>query len=253
MSQLFLVNNLIKKSVITASSENAQFPASNLKDDRRSKVFRSTESETSIVFDFGSILEVDSFMSVASGYDALGFTTIRLELAINNDFSFPLVSQYAEIDQIFGIAKIILETPVNARFARLVINNSDQFCQLSKTFIGKFDSIGDLCFTYPVQYSQKSNARVTKNELGQRFVDEINSQKTIQGSFETLTKDEVDSILSILDDCSITKPFFLVFPEGNITNNNNRLNGYYYLQSDPDLVFDAGNYWSLTLSMEEGA
>jgi hypothetical protein len=59
-------------------------------------------------------------------------------------------------------------------------------------------------------------------------------------------------VFAILDYCSSTLPLWIIFPEGNITLDNNRLNGYYYLTGEPALSFDRGNFWSVNLSFEEG-
>jgi hypothetical protein len=249
---VFLYDNLVKTSGITADPSNAQFPVSNLKDDRRTKVVRAESASMEIIFDFGMIREVDSFAVVESGISAFGFTSLTFELNINNEWVTPIYSGPVPLDLQFGFGYLLLDNVVNARYARIVINNSAGFCELSKVFIGKKASIGELCFEYPLTFTQKNNASIQKNRFGQRFVDEVNGQKELSGSFSTLTKEEMDSLFSVLDYVSNTIPLWLIFPEGNITLDNDRINGYYYLTGEPNLTFDRGNYWSAGLSLEEG-
>jgi hypothetical protein len=252
MSNVFLYENLVKGASITMSPSNMQYSVNNLKDDRRTKILRVESNSMTVVLDLGTIREIDSFAVVDSGLKAFGFETIRFEASINNSWASPLISQLVDVDFEFGFGSLLLDSPISARFVRIVLNNQAGFCELSKIFVGTKAQIGELCFEYPVTLTQSNNATIQKNRLGQRFIDEVNSQKQLTGSFSTLTKQEMASIFSILDYVSNTLPLWLIFPEGNITLNNNRLNGYYYLQSEPSLTFDRGNFWSVQLSFEEG-
>jgi hypothetical protein len=112
--------------------------------------------------------------------------------------------------------------------------------------------VGDLSFSYPLSFAISDNATITKNRLGQKFVDEINKQREIGGSIATMTKEEFTPILDMLKYASITRPVWLIFPEGNITEDNDQVNGYYYLKSEPKPSFVAGNFWNISLAFEEG-
>lgn len=252
MSNVFLYENLVKSAGITMSPANLQFPVNNLKDDRRTKILRVESTSMEIILDLGMLREVDSFAVVDSGLSVFGFQTMTFQANVNNSWVIPLVNQPVEIDFVHGFGKLLLETPVSVRFVRILLTNSAGFCELSKIFVGKKAQIGDLCFEYPITFTQNNNALIQKNRYGQRFIDEINSQKQLSGSFSTLTKEEIQSIFEILDYTSNTIPLWIIFPEGNITLDNDRLNGYYYLTSEPSLSFDRGNFWSVQLSFEEG-
>jgi hypothetical protein len=67
-----------------------------------------------------------------------------------------------------------------------------------------------------------------------------------------MTKEELAPLLTMLDYTSFTLPIWLIFPQGNITTDNDRISGYYYLKDDPTLNFVVGNYWNTELSFEEG-
>ncbi len=258
MQQKFFVENLVQGSLKSASSTdiplspvNAQFPLSNLDDDRRTKVFRSTTNNVSIVFDLGIARDINSILIVDSGIGSFGFVTADIQFnAVDSWGSIP--SQSISIDPIFGFANLLLTSVEHVRFVRLTLNNTAGYCELSKIFIGEDVSVGELSFSYPITFRQNNNATMQKNRLGQKFFDEINSQKELEGSFNTINKEELESLFEVFDYASFTRPVWIFFPEGQITTNNHRLCGYYYLKDDPSMQLLPANYWNVTLKFEEG-
>jgi hypothetical protein len=258
MNQYFFTHNLVKVATPSATSDeiptspiNAQFPLSNLKDDRRTKVFRSVTNTVSVVFDLGVAQDVDSVLIVDSGLNPFGFISATAQFNSVDSWG-SITEETIDIDFEFGFAKLFLPSVQNIRYVRINLVSTSGFCELSKIFIGTKVSVGDLCFSYPVVFTQNNNASIKRNRLGQKFVDEINSQKMIEGAFQTITKDELDELMSILDYASFTRPIWLTFPDGNIMVNNNRINGYYYLDDDPKLQLIPGQYWNVSLKFTEG-
>jgi len=250
-NQHFLYENLIKSATITPSTVSAQYPVANLVDDRRSKVYRSTANSDSIVIDLGSAKDLNAFAIVHNG-TSFGVNTVTLELNSSDSWASPAVSQVITLDTTHGVGYHIFGSTQTYRYARIVLTSTLGYCEVSKIFLGKYASIGELTFEYPIKYKQNNNSTVTKNRLGQRFIDLINTQKEISGSISTMTKEELAPLLTMLDYTSFTLPIWLIFPEGNITTDNDRINGYYYLKDDPTLNFVVGNYWNTELSFEEG-
>ena len=71
--------NLLDQATLTPSTENALFPATNLQDYRRSKVYRSTLNSDNIVIDFQESSEVNAIFIVGSKRDGLGVSTVTVE------------------------------------------------------------------------------------------------------------------------------------------------------------------------------
>jgi hypothetical protein len=248
----FGVVNLIDTATITASSNNAQFPVSNLKDVRRTKVYRATTNTATINFDFGEAKKVGVVAVVSSGVNgkAFEFESCLFEMSTTNDFAVKTFTQVLDLSDQFGFG--LVEVPdIESRYARLVLTRTTGEVELSKVFIGEYLTLGVQGFEYPLGFVDKNNASTQKNRLGQRFIDVVNKQKELSGSISTLTRDEMDDVFSILDEVSNIKPLWVIFPEGNITNDNKRISGYYYIDAEPPLSFDRGNYWSLNLTLEE--
>jgi hypothetical protein len=251
MSIRFYALNQVYESIMTASSENAQFPVDNIKEDRRTKVFRTTSSSGDIVMDFGGSVDIDSFMVVPHSSDGFGISTLTLELNATNDWVSPAVSQVITLDTTFNVGSFEWSTIQSYRFARLVFTSTLTYCEIANIFIGKRVEFQDNDITYPISYKQVTRRNESENRYGQKFIDEINTQKVFSGSINTMTLAEIDQLLEMLDFNAITRPVFVAFESSSILNDVDRLNGMYYLAADPQLEFDQGNYWNISLSFEE--
>jgi len=252
MSLRFCADNLVQQSTITASENNAQFPSSNIKDDRRTKVFKSLTTSCNIVFDFGSVRQIDTISIVDSNISDLGFVTATIELNNVNSWGSPPVSQVLTIDSLNGWVNFNWPVDQSYRFARLVLTNIVNPIEVSKVFIGKSSYFADICFSYPVTYRQNNRASMSQNRYGQKFFDEISTQKEISGEIPSLNKNEMDTMLEILDYASFTRPVWLNFDALTFLNDQNRISGYYYLADDPSMILNAGNFWTIGLKFNEG-
>lgn len=251
MSTKFFALNQIESAVITSSTENLLFPLTNLKDPRRTKVFRTTASSGWVVFDFGEAISIDSFLIADNNMSGFNINSLTFMLNNSNAWGSPAYSSAIALDYEFGFAWHQLPAPLMMRYARIEFTSVEAFCEITKMFIGAISEIiTDV--TYPIEYNQNSLAKITKNRYGQRFIDEISSQKKISVTFAFLEKDEMDAVFEVVEYCSNSKPLWLVFDSLEITNNNNRINGYYYLMDDPKMTYVAGNFWNLGLDLEEG-
>lgn len=251
MSIRFYALNQVYEASLTGSTENAQFPIENIQDDRRTKVFRTTAATGNIVMDFGGSVEIDSFMIVPHSSDGFGISALTLELNATNEWSSPAVSQAITLDATFGVGSYEFTTVQSYRFARLVFSSTLSYCEIANFFIGKRIAFTDNDITYPISYRQVTRKTENENRYGQKFIDEINTQKIFSGSINTMTLAEIDQILEMLDFNATTRPVYVAFESTSILNDIDRLNGMYYLNADPQLEFDQGNYWNISLSFEE--
>jgi hypothetical protein len=245
--------NLVNQpqTVITATNENASFPISNLKDDRTTKVFRSTSNSSQIIFDFITTEPVDSIVLVPNSINGWGMVTpITIEANATSNFTSPaFTTTIASFDQENEVAfKEISEQ--NYRFWRLSINGTS-FCELSKIFIGKSLTIGDRGPDLSWTFVDQDSSEVIQNKYGTRFIDTYVKQKSMQMSFSYLDKDELDSLLEIADYNSITKPLFLRIDCPDILNNVNRFAGYFYMSNSPQILNPSYSLYSTSLSFVE--
>jgi len=252
MTIKFYSGNLVDQATITASTENALFPLSNLKDPRRTKVYRSTTNSDEIVFDFQETSEINSCFLVDNPFDGFGVSTLLLQMNGTNSWGSPAATESLAIDTQFGMGLNDFTTTHSYRFARLVATSSLSYCEISKLFIGKsIDLLNGKSINYGWNIVYKDNSRTVENRYGQRFTDVINRQKQINISLSNLSKDQLDQIFEINDDKGTSKPFFVRIGCTPMINNVERFSGMVYLSSAPQITNTFFNNYSLSMTLEE--
>ena len=242
-------DNLVRQSIITASSENAQFPVDNILDPRRSKVYRSTSSSASIVFDFGETSEVDSFFLVADKRNGLGVSTITLEFSHTNVWTSPAATEVITLNAEYnaGYKEFAVK---EYRFCRMVMTSTLSFCEIANVFIGKkLDLNRSINFNWSIKDNELS--RKQTNRYGQIFSDIINKQRVINASLSLLDKDQLHKINSVIDLYGETKPFFVRIGCDNMVNNPLRFSGMFYFNDIPQISNPNFNKYNLSFSLIE--
>jgi hypothetical protein len=247
----FYSKNLIDQAIITTSSENALFPLINLKDARRSKVFRSQLNTAIIILDFNETSEIDTVMLTDNPRDGFGVSEFEIQFNATSNFSNPAFSVGLEFNQKHGLA--IAEFPLQEyRFARIIITSSLDYCELSKIFIGKkIQFENEMGPDIGWSYADKELSKVSENRYGQRFVDVLGRQREISFSLTTLNKDELDQILEIYDDKGITKPFWVRIGNNDMINDMDRFGGMFFMNSIPRITNKAFGLYDLAMTIEE--
>jgi hypothetical protein len=247
----FYIDNLIDKATLTPSSVNAQFPANNLKDSRRTKVFRTNNFSDNLVIDFQETSSVDSFIIMDNWKDGFGVSTLSLQLNPVDNWATPLFQTPITYSIKHGIS-INEFTPVSGRFARLVMSSTLDYCELSKIFIGKKLTIGnDRSINFGWTYVDNDLSSKASNRYGQLFFDKNTRQKQFNISFSLLTKDAMDDIFQIYDKMGETKPFYVSIGCDNMNNEKERFQGMVYMNSIPTITNTNFNRYSLSMSLIE--
>jgi hypothetical protein len=183
-------------TVITASSENANFPASNLKNPLRSKRWRSTDiSSESVVFDFLTTEPVDSVAILWSKEDGIllsNTAVIKIQANATDVWTSPAVDQTLTINNDYEIASHYFTTDQSYRYWRVLITdagNPNGFLELGVVWIGK--SL-DLDFAENgFKWSIADMSRVTETAYGHKYVDELPSINTLEFSYRFMEYAEI--------------------------------------------------------------
>jgi hypothetical protein len=254
MSLKFLSNNLIDSATLTASTENAQYPVSNINDPRRTKTFRSTSNSDNIVIDFGSAEEIDHFAIVDNWQNGFGVTSITIEGNGTDSWGAPAFSTTATLDTTFGVSIKAFASAQTYRFWRIVLTSTLGYCEIANMFLGKATQITTNGLAYGWQYRNNDLSRKSSNRYGQRFVDDIGTQKFLSNlQFQVMDKDEIDLVLSVYDRNREVKPFFVALPleSDSLFNNDDRFNGFYYFNAEPRVNNINSGYYNTTLNLIE--
>jgi hypothetical protein len=249
----FLQNNLVEGALITASSENALYPLSNLKHDFRTKVYRSTSDNDSVVFDLGAIEDVDHIAIVDNWRNGFGVSGITIEANGTDNWTAPAFSETITLDPEHGIGIKELSSLQSYRYWRLVLTSTLGYCELAYVFIGKATTLTTNGAAYGFNFREADLKNVSATRYGQEYIDNIGTQKNLSGlKFDVLNKDELDILYEFFDNRRTVKPFVLKFcGDGTIINNANRINGLYKLTSAPSPSLDTAVFWSVTLNLRE--
>ena len=249
----FLSNNLIEGALITPSTENLQFPATNIQHDFRTKVFRSTTNSDSVVFDIGSTEPVDYFGIVDNWQSGFGVSTITLEANSTDEWSSPAFSLAVTFDTAFGVG-ITSFAEQNYRFWRVVMTSTLGYCELANIFIGKAVNIDTNGISYNWAYANKDNMKKATTRYGQEFIDDVNQRKELTGlKIRVMNTTELDSFFEVYDNRRTVSPMFIEFcdPSSTISNNNNRFNGMYKFTSTPKTPNFSAGFWNTSFSLKE--
>lgn len=250
----FYCINSIDDATLTSSTENAQFPLSNIKHDFRTKVFRSTTNSDTVTIDFGSTEDVDAFAVVPNWQDGFGFTGITIEGNATDVWTSPAFSQALTFDSEFGVGIQDFATTQSYRFWRLDITSTLGYCELSNIFLGKVTEIATNGIDYNWGYQNDDLVEKDTTRYGQDFIDDIGQRKSITNlSFNIMNADEIDKIFEIYDRCRTVKPFFMKLGEndGAVSNKDQRFWGQYKLTSVPRVTNTNSGFFSITLGLEE--
>lgn len=198
-------------TIITASSEDPFFPASNLKKVFQSKVFRSQSGtpSASVVFDFKSTEEVNAILIRANDFSGVGFNgSLTFEANATSDFSSPAYSTTVSFDESFNLGFKFLLADESYRFWRVSGTGTD-YLELSNIFIGKYVQMeNDMELGW--SFTSEDRSRTVENRYGQQFTDELNDRKQLNGSHRLLEKDEAELLNEMWDYCGKKKPVWVV-------------------------------------------
>lgn len=255
MSFKFLANNLVDQASIFTSSENSQFPASNIKHDFRTKVYRSTSNSDNIVFDLGSIEDVDHVAICDNWQDGFGVSAVTIEANGTDNWTSPAFSTSMTLDTEFGVSIKALSSQQSYRFWRLVLTSTLGYCEISHVFIGKASSVSTNGVSYGWSYKNNDLKKQATSRYGQEFIDSIAQRKELMNlSFKVMNTTELDKIFEVYDNRRTVKPFYVKVGDDTdtIISNEDRFNGLYKLTAMPS-VSNPSTFalYDVTLSMRE--
>jgi hypothetical protein len=250
MSFAIYSNNLVDQSVITASTVNANFPTLNIKDERRSKVYRSTSNSDEVVFDFGETSEVNTVFLIADKRNGFGISTVSIEFNATDSWGSPAATESFTFSEEFGVGFKEFIATHSYRFCRLVLTSTLGYCEIANVFIGKKLNITK-SINFGWTYRDIELVNQKSNRYGQVFSDVISRQKVINCSMKYLSKDDMDQFFIAYDEKGESRPLFIMLGCANMTNDFRRFSGMVYFQDIPTITNTSFNKYSLSMVFKE--
>src|SRR5690554_1535884 len=114
----FYFNNLLTGAQIITTTENAQFKAENVRDDRRTKVYRSLSNNNSLTIDIGESAAMDSFFIVDNPKDGFGVDSLSIHASSSPSFSPDLLNETISLSVKYGQGFLKFD-PISARYFKI--------------------------------------------------------------------------------------------------------------------------------------
>lgn len=249
MSLIFYKSNLLDQALIYPKDENRLFPANNLKDSRKTKVYRSLDSQTYIDIDLRETSIIDAVMLFASKRSGLGFNQAIIHFNNVPDFTNPAVTRAAEISTKFGIGLVEFSDSIEYRFMRIELESTLDYCELSGVFVGeKMNLNRSINFGWQWKDVEISNSQT--NTEGQEFFDKISKQQQISFSFSLLTRNESDFFQELFDDVGEVKPVYVLMGE-NVVVSRLRHSGAFLFDKTPAITNTSFNRFAFSAVIKE--
>ena len=249
----FLSENYYKTATvsITTGTANAQFPLVNLKNDSPSIKFRSSGNTVVVEVDLLQTRDIDTLSLLGSPTEDFGMTAVTFKTSVTNDFSSSPVNTLTLVpSQNMGYSYI---TEVNHRFVQITFTGQGSYVEVGHIFIGSrvsllYQNLTIDSFNY--EYADKS--KMTENDYGQVFINELPLVKSLSGSIEVCTKDEQETLDDMFIRHGIHEPIWMIVDKDGTGMNEgeSKLTIYGYLKSVPRWGGKGGQHFDTSLSVK---
>jgi len=231
----FYYNNHVDNATLTASTAEAFYPVTNLKDVRSTKVWRSTTNSDNVVFDLGSAKAVDSILLRGSLLNPnFHASSVTIEAHTSDSWGAPSFSTTLTFNTAFNFGLKTLSATETYRYWRLVFTTAGSFVETSNVYIGEFTQLANNNIDYGWSNSQNDLSKITTNRYGQKFIDKTILQKEFSMSIAAMTISEMEIIANMFNAVGKNKEFWVVVDEQeNIVTDLERFSMLGHLSKSP--------------------
>jgi len=220
----------------TASTANAQYPVSNLKEPHSTRVWRSTASSANVVIDIKTIEAIDSVL-IRPSKDGFGFTgDLTIEGNATANFSSPAFSTTLAVNRERNLGLVTFASAQSYRFWR-ISGTGTGYLELANIYLGAYFIAGkNVSFNW--DYENKDLSDSTTNRYGQEFIDEIGNRKFIAADVKLLENadGDIETFNDFIDYVGTTKPFWIIMDEDALFSPDKEFfGGQFYFTSRPTI------------------
>ncbi len=211
-------------TVVTASSANTNFPASNLKTPFRSKRWRSTGvTSESVVFDMVTTEAIDSVVVLWSKEDGIRLSetaVVRIQANATNVWTTPAVNEVITINNDYVLGSHYFSTDQSYRYWRVLVQDPSNplgFVELGVVWLGKSIAIENAQNGFKYELVDKSKTSTT--DFGHVYVDEYPLTAAIEFTYQNMDYDSVQILENAYRTNGTRKPVMvLIDPEETVFN-----------------------------------
>lgn len=225
-----ITDNLVLSSTLTSSTENVNFPLSNLKNILRSKRFRTISNTTqSITIDMGSAKDVDSVILLFAKEGNLTFSgseVITIQANATDVWTTPSIDQVMTLSQ-YRQASHYFSTTESYRYWRVTItdpSSSSSYIELGKIVIGK--SLDIQCAQNGFIMAYDDNTKRQTNDYGTAYADIFPVIKTMNIDYNVLDYDTITMLENVFLSVGSYIPVFMCLDEMELLFNKDHLSIY---------------------------
>jgi hypothetical protein len=245
---------------ITATSEDPNFPASNLKRYQRSRVWRSSgiASIERIVFDLQTAEQIDSFAMLFNPIQGEGVkfsdsAVIKLQANATNSWGSPALEVTLSIDSAYDVITYFFATPQSYRFWAVQIQdagNAFGYLEIPKIILSKSTQLGQ---TPEIGFSDvlTDQSKISDTPYGHRYSDVYPERRSFQFDYSALAMEDVEALQQIFRRVGKVTPIALALDPTETLFDKDRFFLYGYLNDKLQGKHRFYSYFDGALSLEE--
>jgi len=203
---------------ITATSEDSNFPASNLARYSRSRVWRSSSVATAqrVVFDLKTAEEIDSFAILFNPIQGEGVklsdtATVKLQANATDSWASPALEVTLSVDDTYGVITHFFSAPESYRYWAVEITdtgNAYGYIEIAKVILAKATQLGQ---TPEIGFvdSLDDQSKVTETPYGHRYADVYPTRRGFEFDYAAMTEGDIEALQSIFRRVGAVTPIAL--------------------------------------------
>lgn len=247
-----------KSTEVTASTEDPNFPAANLKQFIREKVYRSggLAEVVRVVFDLKTAVSIDSVALLFSRQDGVKLSddaVVRLVGNATNSWDEPALSQVLEIDSEYESATHFFSENQTFRYFAFEIEDPDNaygYVEIAKPVLAKATVLNrspDSGFKHKLT----DQSRISANEYGHEYADTYPSRWAYSFNYNVMEEDDLEKLQSILKRVGKVMPICIALDPGETLFNKDRFFLYGRFSNDFESDHRIYRYFSSGISVVE--
>jgi hypothetical protein len=191
---------------ITATSEDSNFPASNLSKYSRARVWRSSSIATAqrVVFDLQTIEDIDSFAILFNPIQGEGVklsdtAVVKLQANATNVWTSPSVNVTVSLDDTYDLITHFFSSVQSYRYWAVEVtdtSNAYGYIEIAKVILAKGTQLGQ---TPEIGFNDTidDQSKISETPYGHRYADVYPGRRSFSFSYSAMTKEDIETLQSI--------------------------------------------------------